>query len=269
MKSTTLGLIRYGLFATGGLMAALTVAFFLRMPTGGGLMAMAGVETLLYVFLASITASVAAASIWTAVSQEYAALRSQATNTVVTTAGAAVTAFTLARSGGGLDTFLFGVACAVLCLGGVGTFLVIRRYPFNDRRVLPKPLRISFVFFTLVLIVVGGSMVLGAQIFPWTLRTGSLAVYGWNLGASTYFLYPVLQPSWHNATAQLWGFLAYDLVLILPYLLHFERVAPERLPNLIVYVAVLVYSSALAVYYLFVNPATRSATARSGAARPA
>ena len=37
----------------------------------------------------------------------------------------------------------------------------------------------------------------------------------------------------------------------------FPTVAPEHLPSLIVYVVVLVYSSLLAIFYLFVNPKTR------------
>jgi len=107
-------------------------------------------------------------------------------------------------------------------------------------------------------------MVLGHQIFPWPLKPGSLASYGWIfLGAATYFFYPVVQPTWHNARAQLWGFLAYDLVLIVPYLEHFKKVVPALRPNLIVYVAVLLYSAALAIYYLFINPATRPAKVRA------
>jgi hypothetical protein len=34
-------------------------------------------------------------------------------------------------------------------------------------------------------------------------------------------------------------------------------VRPEKLPNLIIYIAVVSYSGLLAIYYLFINPATR------------
>ena len=53
------------------------------------------------------------------------------------------------------------------------------------------------------------------------------------------------------------AFLAYDLVLIPPYLALFPTVEPEHLTSLRIYMVVLFYSTALAVYYLFINKATR------------
>jgi hypothetical protein len=38
------------------------------------------------------------------------------------------------------------------------------------------------------------------------------------LGAATYFIYGALDPHWGNAIGQLAGFLAYDLVLLAPFL---------------------------------------------------
>jgi hypothetical protein len=49
------------------------------------------------------------------------------------------------------------------------------------------------------------------------------------------------------------GFLAYDVVLIVPFMQHFQTVRPDLWTNLVAYVAVLVYSAALAAYYLFVR----------------
>jgi hypothetical protein len=60
------------------------------------------------------------------------------------------------------------------------------------------------------------------------------------------------------ACGQLWAFLAYDLVLIVPYLLHFTLVRPELMPSLLVNTLVLVYSAALAIYYLLVKKETRT-----------
>jgi len=94
--------------------------------------------------------------------------------------------------------------------------------------------------------------------FAWKLIPTSSALIGcFFLAASCYFLYGLLRPSWQNACGQLWAFLAYDLVLIIPFLLRFASVSPERLPSLLINTAVLVYSGALALYYLFVNKATR------------
>jgi hypothetical protein len=49
------------------------------------------------------------------------------------------------------------------------------------------------------------------------------------------------------------GFLAYDLVLIIPFLQHFANVRPEMLLSLTIYTAVVSYSGLL----LFVHPPTR------------
>ena len=82
----------------------------------------------------------------------------------------------------------------------------------------------TFGFFTVVLIVVGWMLVTKRpDTFPWTLRDEVSVVYGWVfLGAAAYFGYGVLVPKWHNACGQLLGFLAYDVVLILPFLDHFD-----------------------------------------------
>jgi uncharacterized RmlC-like cupin family protein len=77
------------------------------------------------------------------------------------------------------------------------------------------------------------------------------------LGAAVYFLHGVARPSWSNATGQLIGFLAYDLVLIGPFIGHFDEATGGKLLSLIVYTSVLVFTAGLAVYYLFLNPETR------------
>ena len=77
------------------------------------------------------------------------------------------------------------------------------------------------------------------------------------LGAATYFVYGALDPHWGNAVGQLAGFLAYDLVLLAPFLEHFGTAQGGSLISLIIYVAFLVYSGTLASYYLFASNATR------------
>jgi hypothetical protein len=95
-------------------------------------------------------------------------------------------------------------------------------------------------------------------VFPWALNPDSSVIFGCIfIGDAFYFLYGLLYPRWHNAAGQLLSFLAYDLVLIGPFLMLFKTVKPEFMFSLIVYVAVLVYSGGLAVYFLFVNPKTR------------
>ena len=68
---------------------------------------------------------------------------------------------------------------------------------------------------------------------------------------------PSCSAVWNNAKGQLLSFLAYDLVLIGPFLALFGTVKSEFELSLVAYVAVLIYSGALAVYYLFFHPSTR------------
>ena len=95
----------------------------------------------------------------------------------------------------------------------------------------------------------------------WALNPDLSVIFGCIfIGDAFYFLYSLFYSRWHNAAGQLLSFLAYDLVLIVPFLLLFETVKPEYMLNLIVYVAVLIYSGGLAVYFLFVNSQTRLGT---------
>jgi hypothetical protein len=133
------------------------------------------------------------------------------------------------------------------------------RVPFRDDRATPAPVRWAFGAFVIVLIVVGGQLVLAApNVLPWQVGRTGLIIYGWMfLGAAAYLGYGVVRPKWQNAGGQLAGFLAYDLVLIVPFVLMLPNVRSDLLPNLVIYITVLVVSGVLASYYLFVHPATR------------
>ena len=126
-------------------------------------------------------------------------------------------------------------------------------------RRTPTIVRISFGLFAIALFLVGGGMVLQRpNIFPWPISPETSVFYGWIfLGAMCYFIIGVFIPRWDHARGQLLGFLAYDLVLIVPFLLHFKTVRPDLLVNLVVYTGVLIYSGGLAAYALFIHPATR------------
>ena len=86
------------------------------------------------------------------------------------------------------------------------------------------------------------------------------------LGAALYFIYALIRPSWLNAAGQLAGFLAYDAVLIVPFLTRLPTVSPENQVGLTIYTGVVIYSGLLAIYYLFIHPPTRL-WARASASR--
>ena len=112
------------------------------------------------------------------------------------------------------------------------------RLPFRDARPVPRPVRISFVAFVVALLSAGSQLVQGSRaVLPWDVTAEAAAVYGWFfIGSAAYFAYGLLRPRWHNAAGQLAGFLAYDLVLIVPLLMLLPGIAdapppPARLPR--------------------------------------
>jgi hypothetical protein len=124
---------------------------------------------------------------------------------------------------------------------------------------MPLLVKISFVIFSIVLVVAGTMLVLQRPVvFPWSLKPESSVIFGFIfLGAALYFATGLFVPKWHNARGQLLGFLAYDLVLIGPYLAYLDTARYGHKSSLIIFITVLVYSGALAIYYLFINKITR------------
>ncbi|MFN2125545.1 MAG: hypothetical protein ACK2UP_18775 [Candidatus Promineifilaceae bacterium] len=97
----------------------------------------------------------------------------------------------------------------------------------------------------------------------WMITPELSVVIGWMfVGAALYFVYGLLRPSWLNSAGQLIGFLFYDLVLIVPFLTRLSTVSEANRLGLYVYTAVLILSGLLAIYFLFINGPTRTATWR-------
>ena len=248
------------LFVVGGVVfLGLTAGFFFRMGWATALWPWPD-GRLSYIFLASIAAAIASPMIWIGLTEEYGAARGGAVNLAITAGGTAIYLFLLYGRDGDGQLLVSAVAAAVFLAANLVIYRWSSRQPIRDQRALPRLVKASFGLFAVVLLLVGGLLVLQAPvIFPWPLRPESSVIFGCIfLGAASYFAVALRSPSWHSARGQLTGFLAYDLVLIGPYLAHFDAVAPAHRLSLIVYVAVLVYSGALAVYYLFVNGETRS-----------
>jgi hypothetical protein len=129
----------------------------------------------------------------------------------------------------------------------------------DTTRPAPRLVRWSFLVFVVALLVVGGRLVWKQpNVIPWTITPELSVVAGWIfLGAAAYFVYALLRPCWVNSAGQLAGFLAYDAILIVPFLTRLPTVAPEHRAGLIVYTLVVTYSGLMALYYLLIHPATR------------
>ncbi|HUP31688.1 MAG TPA: hypothetical protein VM184_01555, partial [Gaiellaceae bacterium] len=138
-----------------------------------------------------------------------------------------------------------------------------------DPRPAPALVLWSFRLFVVLLLLVSTLLLARVSVLPWPV-TGdqSTAIGLMFLGAAAYFVYGLVEPRWENAGGQLAGFLAYDLVLIGPFLDRLPDVPGEFRVELVVYTIVVAYSGALAAYYLLVARSTRGA-AEPDAAEPA
>ena len=156
-------------------------------------------------------------------------------------------------------TLIYAMVCSAMAVLGLGLVGATRTSRFLDTRPTPAFVRVSFAVFVAGLALAGAALVLRAgNVFPWPLGAEQSVLYGWMfLGSACYFLYGVIHPLWANAKGQLIAFLAYDAVLIVPFLNHFATVRPDLKINLILYSAVLAYSGLLAIYYLVVHRGTR------------
>ncbi|HSL30313.1 MAG TPA: hypothetical protein VK900_14025 [Anaerolineales bacterium] len=211
-----------------------------------------------YLFVGSILAAVSAAALWIGWSGELGALPAGSLNIFVIALTSSIYFFKLGLADGRTNLIPFGIASIVMALASAIAFWWSRRIPLRESQPTPWLVKASFVIFIVLLLLAGGALVLHEPVFPWNLNPDSSVIFGCILiGDAFYFLYGLLYPGWKNAIGQLLSFLAYDLVLIVPFLSLFNTVPPERVFNLFVYVAVLVYSGALAIYFLFIQPQTR------------
>lgn len=251
--------LRYSLIGTGIIGLLLAAGFILQIPAVTALWPWQ-ITRLSAIFLASILAAASCPVIWLGLSGETAGIPGGSINFALMYTGMAIFCYQLYFA----DTsrtpiLLFAIVATVF--GAMSWYLSYTTWntPFVDTRPTPRLVRYSFAFFALVLLLVGSALVLKVpDIFPWQLTVELSVMYGWIfLGAMTYFVYALYNPMWANAKGQLLGFLAYDIVLIIPFLQHFATVPPNLLDSLIVYVAVIIYSTVLAIYFLLVHKETR------------
>lgn len=213
-----------------------------------------------YLFLASIMAAIAVPVLWIGWSQEIAAVKAGALDFAVnyTILGSLVWWLREPASTWVSVPLVVGL-CAVSSLFNLWLYSRVRTISFKDARPTPTLLNISFLVFALVLIAVGIALAMRYPVvFPWPLLPQTSLVFGCIfLGAAMYFLYGFVFAVWGNMRGQLLGFLAYDVILIVPFWEHTRNVAPEHQLSLMVYLGVIVYSMVLAVYYLFIQSQTR------------
>lgn len=251
--------VRYVLFLVVAVQFFFAVAFFLRLPIAVDLWPFPGTTPLTYIFVSSIFAAAAASTLWAVASRNHDALAGIGLDYVTILAPLSVFSFQLAASSDLPGLTAYGIACVFGSLFGLALFAWSIRLPMDRSLAVPVLVRGSFVFFIVALLIVSTRLISKTpDVIPWSITPELSVVMGWMfLGAAVYFVYGVLRPSWVNAAGQLAGFLAYDVVLIVPFLRRLPTVAPEDRIGLIIYTAVVVYSGLLATYYLFVHRPTR------------
>ena len=251
--------MRYALLFICAIQFLLAVAFFMQLPLAVSLWPFPGTTPLTFIFISSIFAAAAASTLWAAATENYGALAGIGLDYLAILLPVSILSFQLGASSGNSQMTGYGIACVFGALFGLGLVLWSSRIPIDRTRPVPNFVRWSFVIFIVALLIVSTRLILKApNAIPWTITPELSVVIGWMFfGAALYFVYALLRPGWLNAAGQLAGFLAYDVVLIVPFLTRLPTTSPENLPGLIIYTGVVIYSGLLAIYYLFIHKATR------------
>jgi hypothetical protein len=261
--------VRYLLLLICAVQFFLALAFFLQLPFAVNLWPFQGTTPLTFIFIASIFAAAAASTLWATASENYGALAGIGLDYLGILIPVSILSFQLGTNSGTPALTAYGVVCVFGALFGLGLLLWSSRIPIDATLPMPGLVRGSFVFFIVALLIVSARLILKEpNVIPWTITPDLSVVIGaMFFGAALYFVYALMRPSWANAAGQLVGFLAYDVVLIAPFLTRLPTTPPEHQVGLIIYTAVVIYSGLLAIYYLFIHRPTRLLS-RMSSSRP-
>jgi len=206
-----------------------------------------------YLFIASIVLAEGATLAWTAATLKLHAARGGALGFAAMNFGIAGYTFWLYSQRHEFLLLNWAIVCSSLGIGSILLFLIGGKYPrFNN---LPSPLivRQSFLVFAVALFIATAMLLARAPVvFPWPLNQDSSTMFGFLfLVSAVYFFDGWLRPSLANFYGQLIGFLVYDIVLITPYLRHWEKATGGFRISLVIYLIVLFWSAALAIWFLW------------------
>jgi len=248
---------RLFLFIVCGFQAISTIGFLFQIPIFTEAFPFPDTTPLSYIFLSSIFFAAFASTLWCLLTREDGALAGIGLDYIAIFTPIVIFSFQLA--GDNTKMILFAISCLVFMGLGALIFIQTRKIPIRDIRPMPTAVKFSFAFFVIALIIAGGALIFKTpNILPWRITPEFGVISGWFfLGAAAYFTYSLVRPSWHNTAGQLMGFLAYDVILIIPFLQRLPTISDELRVSLIIYLAVVTYSGLLAIYYLFIKPKTR------------
>jgi hypothetical protein len=247
--------------------AVLGVLFALQVPLATDLWPFPGTNQMSFTFIASIFLAASASTAWCLFVRSERALGGVALDYIVIMVPFSVLSLAFALDDGDLHAASFGLVCIAALVFGAWLLRWSLRRPWRTANATPRPVVVAFMAIVVTLVIVGSLLVARVPgILPWPVTPQLSAVFGsMFLGASAYFAYGLVDRRWENAGGQLAGFLAYDIVLILPFAARIVSGEPSyygspseplRL-NLVVYTLVIVLSAIIAGYYLLIHPATR------------
>lgn len=235
---------RFLYLSMAALQGLLALGFILQLPWVTGVWPWPE-GRLSWIFLGSVLAAFAAGGAWTGLRQQW---RGALAALISVAAVMGLLALALWSEG---VAWPLPLACLCTGIGAVALVLDAARQPGRGYRLALWP-RISCAVFAFALVAAAAALLLGApHVFPWPLEPATARAF-----AAIFFglsLAYALSAWWADRDAALvamLGFLAYDLVLLPPFLGHFANVAAAHLPSLLIYVAVLIYSAVVALALL-------------------
>ena len=210
-------------------------------------------------FVGSVVAAVGAASLYIAERANWRAALPAGLALLVTSVVASTAFLTISRIASlpAASKIVLVFSCLAV-LGAVLSFNAYRYPPIE--RIRPRMIyRFSFAVFGFVLMSAGLALVAQRPfVFPWRLDNATSVLYGAIfVGLSCNYLYGAIWGTIEDIRTSLIAFLVYDVVLLPRMLGHFGSVTPAFETSLYVYTAVLIYSAALAVYCLALDPGCR------------
>lgn len=204
-------------------------------------------------FIGAVCGALSVGALWTGLTGQIRAVAGSLRGLVVIYGG--VGAYLLVRATTGEAAFIPHAVVALLTgLAAIALLAVVGRLPpATVEPRLDPAVRVSTAVFAGALLLAGMALVARFPgVFPWPLAPQSSTVFGLIfLGLSAVYADVAWSGQRSAAVVAMSGFLVYDLILLPPFLGHFPRVAPELMTSLTVYVAVLIYSAGLAVWFLF------------------
>ncbi len=177
-------------------------------------------EAMTYRFAAAYLFAFAGSLLWIAISREMAGLKGISLTVIVNAFGMSVflAIYSVRHQTTELIPNLVGMiailGCGLYSIGWSSKIAPIQTNP------TPKTVRDSMVVFPLILMIASIRLILqSSNVFPWDPQPQWSTIIGLCLmGSVFYFGFGAIDGRWVHAGGQFAGFLAYDLVLIPPYL---------------------------------------------------